>query len=154
MHRSFLDSVPKCLRHWCRSILGHFGTSAKVSRSNCPGAEVSRLFLDLVPKCLKTLKPKCLVRIVLVPKCPDFSSIWCRSVLRHEVSRPNCPGAEVSRFFSIWCRSVLRHFGTSAEVSRTMFWCRSVLRHFGTGAEVSRAGPKCLVAEVSGNRSI
>jgi len=23
--------------------------------------------------------------------------------------------------------------------------------HFGTGAEVSRAGPKCSVAEVSGN---
>jgi len=23
--------------------------------------------------------------------------------------------------------------------------------HFGTGTEVSRAGPKCLVAEVSGN---
>jgi len=45
------------------------------------------------------------------------------------VPRPNCPGAEVSRFFSI-------------------------LRHFGTGAEVSRAGPKCLVAEVSGNRQL
>ena len=33
-------------------------------------------------------------------------------------------------------------------------WCRSVLGHFGTGAEVSRAGPKCPVAEVSGNRRV
>jgi len=44
--------VPKCLRHRCRSVSRHFGTSAEVSRPNCPGAEVSRFFLDLVPKCL------------------------------------------------------------------------------------------------------
>ena len=43
MHRSFLDSVPKCLRHWCRSVLRHFGTGVEVSRAGpkCLVAEVS-----------------------------------------------------------------------------------------------------------------
>ena len=55
------------------------------------GTKTLRHHTIMIPKCPET---KCLVRIVLVPKCADFSSIWCRNVLRH--------------------------FGTSAGVSRTM----------------------------------
>ena len=36
-------------------------TGGAVSRRNCPGSEVSRLFVDPVPKDLKTLVPMCLV---------------------------------------------------------------------------------------------
>jgi len=73
--------------------------------------------------------------------------------LRHfgtsaEVSRPNCPGAEVSDFSSIWCRNVLRHFGTSAEMSRTMFLVPKCLVRVR-----SVLWPKCPVAEVSGNHT-
>ena len=88
-------------------------TGAEVSRSICPGAEVSRLFLktlrhqcrsvssklcwcrsvpffrNLVPKCLKTPAP--------VPKCLE-PCFWCRSVsCESEVSCgrsvlwPKCP---------------------------------------------------------------
>jgi len=55
----------------------HFATKCKiisgaVSRRNCPGSEVSRLFLDPVPKC------RYRYRSVLWPKCPvtGCSSCW------------------------------------------------------------------------------
>ena len=85
--------IHKTLRHQKISaeVSGHFGTkeldtsdpsrpiqeydfmyrSAEVSRSNCPGAEVFRLFLELVPKCLKTFRHQTLryrCRSVLWPK--------------------------------------------------------------------------------------
>jgi len=79
----------------------------------------------LVQKCPDTLGPG--------PKCADSSAVTKALI---DTSAPNLS--------QIWCRSV----------QIFSIWCRSVMRHFGTGAEVSRSGPKCLVAEVSGNRAM
>ena len=114
--------MPKCPRH--------FYTGAEVSSDT--SAPV----------------PKCLVPFVLVPKCSDFSSI-CLKTLRHQCR-------SVSSKLS-WCRSV-PFFCTSAEVSWTVFFCAEV--SWDTSAPVPKClvrvrsvlWPKCLVAEVSGNR--
>ena len=73
---------------------------------------------------------------------------WCRSLTFKTNHRWSCVSSELS-----WVevsRLFLDH-GTRVEVSRTVFLLWKCLE---TGAEVSqsRLMPKCLVAEVSGNR--
>ena len=99
-----------------------------MSRRNCPGSEVSRLFLDPVPKCL----------------VPRFGA-EVRSILRHfgsgaEVSHPNCPGSEVSRLFLYPVPKC-----TGAEVSRAGLKC--------LGAEVSCGQRVCMVTELAAGGS-
>jgi len=53
--------VPKCNHLETSAPTLSRITGGAVSRRNCPGSEVSRLFVDPVPKDLKTLVPMCLV---------------------------------------------------------------------------------------------
>jgi len=80
----------------------------------------------------------------------DTSAPNLSRIIGGAVSRRYCPGSGVSRLFLDpvpKCIKTVRH------------WCRNVSCHvfcrsdFGTTAEVTSAPvPKCLVAEVSGNR--
>ena len=96
----------------------------------------------------RALRPQETLRHHLGTSAPSLSRITGGAV-----SRRNCPGTEVSRarIVPTFPRSnaqvkTLRH-----RVSR--FWCRSVLRHPEVSRDTLAPVPKCLVAEVSGNRS-
>ena len=72
---------------------GHFGHTT--IRHHKIGAEVFGPGPELSGNLGTKFKPNhrfslCLVRIVLGPKCPDFSSIWYRSVLKAKTLRHRC----------------------------------------------------------------